>query len=1200
MKLKQTPERQRILQQKRIARRERVERQKRAERERQREGTRDAEVASRKLARQLEEAVTAAVERLSRRDFLRQTAGAGLALGLSPLLATCGGNDPDPATPPPGKETRTLFFNLSHEDHAGKIYFLTGGGDRYALTRVQDRPDVLARERLNNKFLRGVPDDQITHHVENVVSASDSVTLFYNGPDIDPAAGTWAMSSVFLQIPTSGSAHAYRRARLRHPTGPLPLSAKRKLYGIAAAETEQDLREERVLVDTASLAATLVGMHPDVLSLEANSAHNIHSNYVDTSIDVVVLSEKLRRPQYQMAMPQLQANTPNPTGWGTLVPLMNTSPNGIAGPIKNQRGKNRGRIQYQPILHPDIAAAVGPATGALTPAVKNDESLGADITSVDPTKGGNTLNGAVWFRHDGSTSVDQSPGKAVRDSSVVMTLKQDGPQNGISVVASTSQNANGSTQVSLILLNWYVRFLGVYLQFIDDKNPPNVLALKDIPEYNKGTIISGHDNNGGLDTADAMFVSMLVPIFTILGIPIPVLPGFTTPSFTVPASAHTVRILASGLSFGTSNPYPNTVLAGAIMTGIVNYGITAVLAGAGAAAGLSVLMKDVIVPLSTALAQELVVLILDSLNNNGIFTAGFWELQGLATAKYLLGFGTGVAVGKLVAGIVGDITVSVLEDEIPVAGLIMLLISIAAGLANILETSIELAYSPWTYIDDLVFTHNLSVNIKPDPMDSTFPKGADHYRVTALFDDGTPHVQTLPLTSFVPPLAPVSFNGVPLGGQVNVSVSFFQAGTPTTVDVLLGKGTTGLVPNTAINPIPPLTIEELKFPIGPGTSYRHKQKTAVDPASGKHFWNASAAAPTVNAGNTVCGGAGTICGFRSITVRQGTSNPQRNGYIGYAWQAQNTDSSKVPSCQGGGVGQLDQIANLNSADANTGYATSSCGIIQPGVRAAYNLLSHGTANFYLDTTDTNAPVVRQVTLEPAPAFDSPNSNRAWGVFNFLPDALLLHPAGHLVSISSANHKIETHKLPPTFMTDKKAKVSLVAQVKAGQGTLPGLMTSPVAAAISPEGTILVLEAGNAQANPPIPNRVQAFDIGGNPVRYFSGQAAPYFLVLTETPNVAGWRHLDIASEFSGLIYVLSFNENTFVYRLDIYHPAQSTTVPISTTTKVNAAKLTIDFWRNVYTLNYEVLQLPGPGITEPTVSLWVPTQSCTGAGCMPS
>ncbi len=59
-------------------------------------------------------------------------------------------------------------------------------------------------------------------------------------------------------------------------------------------------------------------------------------------------------------------------------------------------------------------------------------------------------------------------------------------------------------------------------------------------------------------------------------------------------------------------------------------------------------------------------------------------------------------------------------------------------------------------------------------------------------------------------------------------------------------------------------------------------------------------------------------------------------------------------------------------------------------------------------------------------------------------------------------------------------------------------------------------------------------------------------------------------------------------------------MPVSTTTNINAAKLAVDFWRNVYTLNYEVLPLSGPGRTEPTVSLWVPSQSCTGADCVPS
>ena len=73
--------------------------------------------------------------------------------------------------------------------------------------------------------------------------------------------------------------------------------------------------------------------------------------------------------------------------------------------------------------------------------------------------------------------------------------------------------------------------------------------------------------------------------------------------------------------------------------------------------------------------------------------------------------------------------------------------------------------------------------------------------------------------------------------------------------------------------------------------------------------------------------------------------------------------------------------------------------------------------------------------------------------------------------------------------------------------------------------------------------------------------------------------------------MLSFNQSNFQYRLDLYHPEQTGNQPIATTFDVNAARLTVDFWRNVYTLNYEVLRLPNgnaAGLTEPSVSLWTP------------
>jgi hypothetical protein len=131
-----------------------------------------------------------------------------------------------------------------------------------------------------------------------------------------------------------------------------------------------------------------------------------------------------------------------------------------------------------------------------------------------------------------------------------------------------------------------------------------------------------------------------------------------------------------------------------------------------------------------------------------------------------------------------------------------------------------------------------------------------------------------------------------------------------------------------------------------------------------------------------------------------------------------------------------------------------------------------------------------------------------------------------------------------------------------------------------------LEAGNT--------RIQAFDLGGNPVRHFTKQRSPYSLTLGGTDPVQGWQYLDLAVEYTGYVYVLSYNQNSFKYRLDIYHPEQADTDPISTTPNINAARLTVDFWRSVYTLNYEMLQLPGgaaAGLTEPSVSLWTPSDT---------
>jgi hypothetical protein len=248
-------------------------------------------------------------------------------------------------------------------------------------------------------------------------------------------------------------------------------------------------------------------------------------------------------------------------------------------------------------------------------------------------------------------------------------------------------------------------------------------------------------------------------------------------------------------------------------------------------------------------------------------------------------------------------------------------------------------------------------------------------------------------------------------------------------------------------------------------------------------------------------------------------------------------------------------------------------------KLVYDPLGRSALNFYLDTTN-NLNLLRQVTLNPT-VFASPKGNQAWGKLVLASDDLILHPSGTVISINQAANRLESLALPSGGTTDSLAAQNLQSLLHGGLGSRPGLFSAPVAATVTADGVILVLESGN--------NRVHALDVSANPVRYFSRQPTPYFFSLTETvgPNT---QLLDIAVDFSGLVYVLSFSNGA--YRLDIYPNDSVSTSPLSSTMSFNVAKIAVDYWRNVYSLNYEVLMqngvLPTNGVTEPSISQWLP------------
>ena len=90
---------------------------------------------------------------------------------------------------------------------------------------------------------------------------------------------------------------------------------------------------------------------------------------------------------------------------------------------------------------------------------------------------------------------------------------------------------------------------------------------------------------------------------------------------------------------------------------------------------------------------------------------------------------------------------------------------------------------------------------------------------------------------------------------------------------------------------------------------------------------------------------------------------------------------------------------------------------------------------------------------------------------------------------------------------------------------------------------------------------------------------------------------DIAVEAKGYIYVLAAVTpagGSAQYQLDIYQP-DGTPLLTAPQTGVNAAKLAVDQWRTLFTMNYD--RVLGPGArTEPGVSAWIPSTPLSPSG----
>ncbi len=198
------------------------------------------------------------------------------------------------------------------------------------------------------------------------------------------------------------------------------MSAHRRYYGVRAAQSEQDLSDERVLFGPPAHAPRSSAR---ILSCSASRPirHTTFTATTSTSdSDTGTIARRPGRTQVRPGPARSQSGRHERHRMG----------NADAGDRRQHRPSLREHEGQERRLQPVHAAPASrrwPSSPArrwrrITASVGNDESLGADVTALDPQPGAPAdlaYTGKMWARQDGTAFVDSSGAAAAVSSGSV-------------------------------------------------------------------------------------------------------------------------------------------------------------------------------------------------------------------------------------------------------------------------------------------------------------------------------------------------------------------------------------------------------------------------------------------------------------------------------------------------------------------------------------------------------------------------------------------------------------------------------------------------------------------------------------------------------------------------------------------------------------------------------------------------------------
>jgi hypothetical protein len=1065
--------------------------------------------------------------------------------------------------------TGSMIRTVIHADlsgaHAGEDYHLFANGDRIALRAHTSETRAAARNGAPH--LADMPEEQLTHFTEELELRDDCA----------------------LRVHLAHTTRTFANAESEHGAGNVAF------FVPPAPGTAGSVH---LAVNYESTVRALLFHHPDLATHDPEVARIVHE-HMDHNADIKYAIKEVATRMRSMG-------DPTPTdGWARQVP--NTPP------FNARTGMDGKATRYEIHPTPTIKNLVSPIMTMLLKATKNDHRLEGKKWRVQPGQSVAVQPHAPHAPH--ALKALATIGTDTWSPAIANTSRTHGLETWIHL-----KDAN-KRRIEIHMRNYFIRYLGAFIRFFDAND-------KEISDSGWRPDTGGTDaevaRELGIDYSDMHYLGYLGPVDNIFAIPIESQPGSLDVTVTFPENAVRATLYGSGLGTGR-NEWPKSPLVGGILTGFVNIGIPGFMLAyqVGSAVNRVFYKKTGKVMESSALRKTLL--------RAGFAYFAEGMLEGHPDFHALVGMQNllfNEAATEILLAVEEWVTTQKVLEAIPFAGWVLLALEVAVGAAQIAQTIIEVTTSPWNIDNKVATTITSTVTIHPDPRHLAFPQGENaSYTVRLIYEsDKRP---TAVIHHLNPPPTPetltVQFPNNTLGGKVRFEVDYLLG------NWMAGQASSGSIDNDEVNATQvDVFLVEIPKPLRATTVYKHEAILQFD--EGNYLWQPSQTAPTATQLDVNPTG-------NAIGDLTGVSLSQRHAMIGFSWQAAGMG---IRQCGGTHTGQLYAMMNVDIPGRNmVSVKFPDCGFDQQ-TQLLYDpfpakfLMNNGQwvigadhnpvpdpkdvrlGDYYLDPRPSGLPIsggggihLRRVVLDASTRFDmSDQHDRSYGRFDFSPDdrlAFAMHPAGFVIGVSKKTKKMHILAIAPFALPDE---VSLVAFPFAGEALNDqrhGLLFNPIAATCSYDGTIFILEEVPRANERPHASRVQAFDLYGNPVSCFreNGVASPFLRIGDETTTV-----LDIAAvgnEVTTYLYVLYYRDRGLSasdYHVSIFCrgaevPPQQ---PLLTTDGVAAARITVDMWHTLYTLNYAMTTnaagapsgpREGPdygpaGMTVPSLSEWIP------------